>query len=183
MTRCINLIHSLTFREYPKDPRHTRDDVITKHCAKHTLYSCSAQHRPLRTDVFTLTCLDSIWLSTNLSQSPLNRQQRCRRNRVKVLALQWGCGLCQGARCVLSHVSSTTQCRIIILQVRILRHGNANSPKVTQLRGIKLHFKACQSGFSHALHHHANCCQLTYAMCFSTRISYLFQTTVECSSE
>lgn len=59
------------------------------------------------------------------------------------------------------------------LHVGKLRHGNANSPKVTQLGGMKLCFKPRPSGSSDALHHHANCCLLNYALCLSTTISYL----------
>lgn len=105
MTRCINLIHSLTFREYPKDdPGYISDDIITKQCGKHTLYPCSVQHWPLRTDIFTLTYLASGY-PPNLCES-FEQVAKMLEKQSESPGTQQGHGLLQGAIRVVSLVLS-----------------------------------------------------------------------------
>lgn len=55
MAKCINLIHSLTFREH-QGLQNTSDKVVTEHCGKCTLHPCSFQCWPQRIGNFLLTC-------------------------------------------------------------------------------------------------------------------------------
>lgn len=139
MTKCSNLIHSLTLKRAPRGSKINQwpCHYWTLWSGEHTLHPCSFQRWPLRTDHFLWTCLAQSCPATCHSYSHLCRREKRWKDRVNFGVLQQGFGVCQVSfTCVTSLVLTLTQCGIAILQMGILRHQSMNLPQVSQFRGI-----------------------------------------------